>query len=235
MKEKLTKTFDQLANSYEQEDPKSNAYNLFYERPAMTELLPDALDGLTVLDAGCAGGWYTEYLIRMGAEVTAIDISPDMAEATRRRTQGKAKVHCCDLSEPLPFSDDTFDLILSSLTLHYLKNWEEPFSEFVRILKPGGVFLYSVHHPMMDLSLSQTKAYFLTELLTDQWNKGGQTIDVQFYRRPLQDIFNVTSKYFSVEGIREPVPVEDMKKVSLDAYERLMKKPAFLIVKAAKR
>jgi SAM-dependent methyltransferase len=42
---------------------------------------------------------------------------------------------------------DYFDIILSSLTLHYIKNWDDVFKEFNRILKVNEVFVFSVHHP----------------------------------------------------------------------------------------
>ena len=69
-----------------------------------------------------------EQLVNLGAEVIATDISPRMVEATKRRVGENAKVLCLDLEEKLPFEDDTFDVIISSLVLHYIKDWSKPFS-----------------------------------------------------------------------------------------------------------
>jgi SAM-dependent methyltransferase len=232
MKDKVIQAYNKLAVSYEHEVDQNNVYNTDYERPAMIDLLPNRLTGLKVLDAGCAAGWYTEHLINQGAIPTAIDISPEMVEATKRRTKGKVEVLCWDLSEKLPFEDDTYDIILSSLTLHYLEKWENTFSEFSRVLKSSGIFLFSVHHPFMDISMSHTKEYFKTELLVDHWKRGEEMVEVVFYRRPLHQIVNVTSHFFYLDKLIEPLPTEGFKKKRTDSYERLMKKPNFLIIKA---
>lgn len=232
MKENVTNAFDKLSTYYENEDISYSAYNMYYERPAMVNLLPENLKGLSVLDAGCAAGWYTDYLLSKGAVPTALDISPEMVEATKRRTKGKAEVLCVDLSKELPFESDAFDLIISSLTLHYLKDWHKTFEEFSRVLRRGGVFIFSIHHPTMDISLPGASHYFDTELLTDYWQRGDELIEVQFYRRALQDIINTTNQYFSLDQLVEPVPTEQFKAINPTSYQTLMKRPNFLIIKA---
>jgi ubiquinone/menaquinone biosynthesis C-methylase UbiE len=54
-----------------------------------------------------------------------------------------------DLSRPLPFADDTFDDVVVSLVLHYLRDWTAPLAELRRVLKPGGRLVLSVNHPVM--------------------------------------------------------------------------------------
>ncbi|GAE30497.1 class I SAM-dependent methyltransferase [Alkalihalobacillus hemicellulosilyticus] len=231
MKERVRGAFDQLAAVYEKNIDKKSLYNSEYERPAMMRLLPDHLNGKTVLDAGCAAGWYTEQLINRGATTVATDISLEMVNATRRRVGEKASVHSLDLCEDLSFERHSFDLILSSLTLHYIKDWERTFSEFQRVLKPNGMFLFSVHHPFADIDLLKGPHYFLVELIIDQWNKEGKVYEVPFYRRPLSEIVNRTSTYFSIEEMIEPQPTTSFKEQAPEKYDRLMKKPQFLIIK----
>lgn len=232
--DKVIEAYNQLANDYEHNVDTKSLFNTEYERPAMMNLLPADLKDKRVLDAGCAAGWYTSQFVNLGAVVIATDISPEMVEATKRRIGEKAEVLSLDLEKELPFEDESFDLIVSSLVLHYIKDWSKPFSEFRRILKPNGTLLFSTHHPLMDIKLSKNSDYFSTEYIVDQWEREGKLIDVPFYRRPLQEILNETLGYFSLEKIVEPQPTKEFQVKEREKYEKLMKNPHFFIVKAVK-
>lgn len=210
-------------------------FNAYYERPATISLLPE-VRGKKVLDAGCAAGWYTKWLLEKGASVTALDFSPNMIEMTKKRVGNKAKVIRADLNEPLNFIEDEYiDVILSSLTLHYIKNWNLVMSEFNRILKRDGQLIISIHHPFMDFTVFNKENYFLTELLDDEWNTNNGKVKVQFYRRPLSAIINpIIDAGFIIERLLEPMPAEEFKIVHPDIYDRLTKNPQFLFIRAKK-
>lgn len=227
--------YDQLASDYEHNVDTKNAFNAHYERPAMVNLLPKNLTNMKVLDAGCAAGWYTAKLLKLGAEVSATDISKEMVTATQRRVGNRANVLNLDLEKELPFENESFEYIISSLVIHYIKDWDKTFSEFHRIMKPGGIFQFSIHHPLMDIKFSENQEYFSKELIVDQWERQGKLIDVPFYRRPLNEIFNKTLEYFSIKEIVEPQPTKAFKSLNPGSYERLMKQPNFLIIKAMKK
>ncbi|MDI4647903.1 class I SAM-dependent methyltransferase [Cohnella hashimotonis] len=241
MKEKVIQAYDRLAKDYEMHVDTQSGHNAYYERPAMMELLPADMDQLSVLDAGCAAGWYTEQFIKKGAQVTAIDMSPEMVEACKRRVGDQAAVFTCDMTDPLPFMDEAFDLIVSSLTLHYIDDWAPTFREFHRVLKPGGSFVFSVHHPFMDFKHFNRPDYFAHELLAEIWDKKeAGPVEVTFFRRPLQEIMNVTSAQFIINQIIEPKPslaFKDMPEAKdwyTRWYDRLATNPHFLIVRACK-
>lgn len=241
MKEKVIEAYDKLAGDYERHVDSQSGHNAYYERPAMLKVLPADMEQMTVLDAGCAAGWYTEQFIIRGARVTAVDLSPAMVEACKRRVGNDATVFACDITEDLPFEDEAFDLIVSSLTLHYIEDWAPTFREFQRVLKPGGSLIFSVHHPFMDVKHVDRPDYFARELLTEVWNKQESgPVEVTFYRRPIQEIINVTSSRFRIEQIVEPQPSLAHKDNPEAAewvakwFDRLMTNPHFLIVKANK-
>ncbi|WP_407272675.1 class I SAM-dependent methyltransferase [Radiobacillus sp. PE A8.2] len=233
MKKSIKDTYDALAKAYEKEVDHSSPYNTDYERPAMLAEVPGNLNEIRILDAGCAAGWYTAKLLELGAQVSAVDISPEMVKATKKRVGSQVEVVCQDLTESLPWADQTFDLILSSLTLHYIKDWQSALQEFKRVLKPGGSLLFSVHHPFMDFhKFEESEDYFSKQLLTDQWKKQGKTTTVSFYRRPLEDIVNQISQYFVIDRLVEPQPIVAMKEKNKSAFDYLMTNPHFLIIKA---
>jgi SAM-dependent methyltransferase len=210
-------------------------FNAYYERPGTLALLPE-VKGKRVLDAGCAAGWYTAWLLDHGAQVTAVDLSPNMVERTHRRVGERARILQADLNLPLDdLADASFDVVLSSLTLHYLKDWTEVLSEFRRILVPGGTLVFSVHHPFMDFTVFKRENYFLTELLEDEWNTTSGPVKVHFYRRPLSRIVTaVLEAGFLLEKLSEPMPTEEFRAAQPEVYQRLTKRPQFLFLRARK-
>lgn len=230
-------SFDSYENmaEYYFECVDTKPFNAYYERPATLSLLP-SVAGKKVLDAGCAAGWYSKWLLDKGANVIAMDFSPSMIEMTRKRIGEKADVIQGDLNEPLNFIEDkSMDIILSSLTLHYIRDWNLVMSEFNRILKPLGSLIFSVHHPFMDFTYFNRENYFLTEIIEDEWETNKGKIKVQFYRRPLSKIISpVIDAGFTIEKLMEPMPTEKFKELHPQVYERLTKKPQFLFLRARK-
>lgn len=228
------KSYEEMAEYYlKYVDTKP--FNAYYERPATLSLLPDVKDK-KVLDAGCAAGWYTKWLLEKDASVIALDFSPSMIEMTKKRVGNKAEVIRADLNDPLNFiKDESIDIVLSSLTLHYIKNWEVVMSEFYRILKKSGYFVFSVHHPFMDFTEFNKDNYFLTELLDDEWETNKGKVKVQFYRRPLSEIITpVIDAGFTIEKLLEPMPIEQFKIEQPEAYDRLTQKPQFIFFRTRK-
>ena len=114
--------------------------------------------GLSVLDLGCGTGRHALWLAREGALVTAVDFSEGML-AEARRKPGAERIDFCghDLHQPLPFPEEQFDLVVSSLVLEHLSSPGQFFVEVFRVLKPGGTAVVSTIHPAMFLRGSQAR------------------------------------------------------------------------------
>ena len=226
--------YDAIADAYAA-GVDSAPYNALYERPATLELLPD-VDGARVLDAGCATGWYSVELARRGATVIAVDSSATLVDYAKRRVAAaklgdQIEFHVTDLAEPLDFiADHTIDGVVSSLVLHYIRDWAPTLREFRRILKPGGWLLFSTHHPAADARRFEPQRYLETELIDDYWEWVGT---VRFFRRPLGGVIqSVADAGFVIEKLVEPVPTEEFRRQKPESYERALRWPEFLIVRA---
>lgn len=210
-----------------------NSHNALYERPATLSLLPD-VKGLKILDAGCGPGNYAEWLDDKGASVTAVDYSDEMISFTKERLGNRAKVFKANLNSYLNYLiDEEFDLIICSMVIHYIKDWHVLFSEFSRVLKTGGILVFSTHHPYADFNIHREGNYFETELIKDEWPS--YNIEMSYYRRPLSDIFRVLKECdFRIEEVLEPLPVEECREKFPDAYTTLSTMPWFICFKAIK-
>ncbi len=227
----------------------TKAYNAYYERPGTLSLLPD-VQGLRVLDAGCGPGIYTEWLLRHGAQVVACNVTPKMLEITRRRINHslpeseyqRVEIHQADLTHPLTFATDAmFGLVLCTLVLDYIADWQPVFKEFFRVLQPGGIFVFSCGHPTGDFLYTQRQQltpdnYFDVEKVVMEWRGFGKPYPViTSYRRPLQAMLNPLAQAgFVLDEILEPRPISQFQAADPEDYDKLMREPGFLCVRARK-
>jgi SAM-dependent methyltransferase len=228
--------YDALAEAYaERIDTK--AYNAYYERPATLSLLPD-VHGKRVLDAGCGPGVYTEWLIDHGAEVLAVDGNPKMVRLAQQRLGDKARVRQANLEAPLDFLPAAcFDIILSPLVLDYLRDWSAVFAEFHRLLKSPGWLVFSFGHPFTEFDIRrETSNYHQVELVDYTWTGFGLRINMPSYRRPLAEVVNpLLAAGFILDKLLEPLPTEEFKQADPEDYEKLMRNPGFMCLRALKR
>jgi SAM-dependent methyltransferase len=208
-----------------------------YERPATIGLLGD-VQGRRVLDAGCGPGALSRWLADQGAVVTAIDVSPEMVRIASDRLGDCAEVIRADLARPLDFAASaSFDLIVSSLALHYLEGWDAPLAEFYRILAPDGAVVFSTHHPAADWRTHSPDDYFAAIRVSETWHLGAeQPYEVTFWRRPLAAMTSAISRAgFVIDRLEEPSPAPELQEREPAVYHRLTTNPAFLFFRLTKR
>lgn len=225
--------YDAFAAAYDA-DNENNAWNAYYERPAILSMVGD-VTGLRVLDAGCGGGAHAAALLDRGVILTGIDSSAGLLEIAQRRLEGRARLLVADLNEPMPFDDGSFDLILASLVMHYLPDWARPLSEFARLLPQGGRLVFSTHHPFMDHQLAGHENYFETYSFSETWQRGGKAMTMRFWHRPLHAMLDaLKSAGFQVESLNEPQPDPEARSRFPEVYHNLTTKPRFLFFSAVK-
>jgi ubiquinone/menaquinone biosynthesis C-methylase UbiE len=219
--------YDKMAVAYAA-DNADGPYNAYYERPATISLLGD-VSGLRVLDVGCGAGVLTAWLVEHRATATAFDVSDQMVALARNAVGDKARFLVADLSQPLTFAaDHSFDVVVASLVLHYVKDWQYVLREFHRVLTPTGAVVFSTHHPAMDWEHSPDD-YFATKQITERWLKGAANFDVTFWRRPLTAMTHaIASSGFAIEQLVEPEPIPELRDRDPVAYERIRTQPRFL-------
>ncbi len=107
-----------------------------------------------ILDIGAGTGLYTSALSKMysKAHVVAVDIAEGMLKQTRQRMSLLQKLMrrqslvCAD-AEMLPLVDRCADMVFSNLTLQWCIDLDRTFRDFLRVLKPGGLLMFSTFGP----------------------------------------------------------------------------------------
>ncbi len=222
--------YDRIASVYESITG-DNLANEHFERPVLRSLLPDVA-GKRVLDAGCAAGHHSEWLADHGAVVTAVDISARMVERTQERLAGRGEARVRDLREPLDFLDDgSIDVVVCSLTIHYLDELGPTLREFRRVLTPDGSLVLSTHHPFIDWQWFALASYYETGIVEDHWESFGATL--RFRRRTMEEIMRALEEAgFLIRRYREPLPDPEMVALHPSNDPAWSDGPTFLFLEA---
>lgn len=125
------------------------------EWPELEKLLPPFF-GMRVLDLGCGYGWHCIYALEHGAaSVTGVDLSEKMLAVAREKTASPNVTYLQTAIEDADFAPGSFDIVISSLALHYVWDFEAVCKNVSRWLNPGGRFVFSVEHPVFTAEGSQ--------------------------------------------------------------------------------
>lgn len=118
------------------------------EWQTLRSILPE-FSGKRVLDLGCGYGWHCIYAAEQGAaSVLGLDLSEKMlAEARRKTSQPQVEYHRCAMEEA-EFPSGSFEVVLSSLALHYVKDYPALVRKVREWLAPGGDFVFTCEHPV---------------------------------------------------------------------------------------
>ncbi len=105
---------------------------------------PENLKGVKVLGLASGGGQQMPIFAALGAECIILDYSPSQLESERMVAEREGydiRIIKADMSKPLPFESEEFDLIFHPVATCYIEEVKPLFKECYRILKRGGIFL----------------------------------------------------------------------------------------------
>ena len=114
-----------------------------------------------VLDVACGVGFGTSYLARKSAQIIGGDISKQAIEYASmhyKTNTGNINFHILDALN-LPFSDESFDAVVSIETIEHIKEYKRFISECSRVIKGGGVFICSTPNRKITSPLSIRAPY----------------------------------------------------------------------------
>ncbi len=235
MKEKILSAYEEMAESYNAMiDYK--AHNAFYDRPNTLGLMPE-VKGKSILDAACGPGKYAEILISQGANLTGFDISPRMIEFAKERNKDSGTFFVHDLTQPLEMlENESFDIVLCALAMHYVQDWTLTIKEFYRVLKPKGLLIMSIEHPFFEFNYFKSTKYFDVEPVKCTWRGFGKPIEINSYRRPLNECISpLTDNGFYIDKLLEPKPVAEFEKYDPKHFKELNEFPGFMCIRAVKK
>ncbi|MEV7277652.1 class I SAM-dependent methyltransferase [Streptomyces sp. NPDC093111] len=221
--------YDGFADTFARE-ASTSAYNAHYDRPTVLGLLGD-LDGRHVLDAGCGPGLYLDALLAGGATVVGCDQSADMVRAARDRVGDRVPVRQHDLDAPFDWADDnTFDIVLVALVIHYVHDRVATLAELRRLLRPGGRIIVSTSHPTADW-IAAGGSYFEAGHVEETWS-GGMTH--RYWRQPLQAwLDDFAAAGLALERLVEHQPALSMAHEHPTTYGKLAREPGFIAYRLA--
>ncbi len=236
IKQKIVAAYETMAVRYN-ELIEHKPHNAYYDRPNTLALLPESVHGLSILDAACGPGKYAEILLANGAKVTGFDISPTMVQLAKERNPGRGQFFVHDFTQPLEmFDNESFDVVLCALALHYIPDWGPTIREFCRVLKPSGHLVISIEHPFFEYTFFNSKKYFEVEHVTCTWKGFGRPVEVNSFRRSLHDCLSpLTGNGFFIDQLVEPKPTPEFEALDPRHYKELNNFPAFLCIRAVKR
>ena len=207
----------------------------------LKKMLPD-FRGKRVLDLGCGFGWHCRYAAENGAQsVLGIDISENMLQEARRRTEDPRVEYRKISLEEYEYPEDSFDAVISSLALHYVESFEDICRKVYRCLKPGGEFVFSAEHPIFTAYGSQDwyrdeKGNIVHWPVDRYFEEGkreavflGETM-VKYHRTLTTYLGSLLENGFQITGVVEPMPPESMMDIPGMGDE--LRRPMMLLVSA---
>ena len=179
-----------------------------------------------ILDIACGNGLTSRRLAELGANVTAFDFSANLIDKAKERPNPENRIsyHVVDAtneSQLLALGEHTFNSALSNMALFDMANIETLFKTLPKLLKPNGIFVFSLTHPCFnnsssthlveewdDGTINTRYAVKISRYMTSYQSEGlalcGQPKPQLYFEHPLQDYMHLGFQNgFVVDGFEE--------------------------------
>ena len=198
-----------------------------------------------MLDLGCGYGWHCIYAAEHGAaSVTGVDLSEKMLAVAREKTTAPQVTYIRGDMAETPFPPESFDVVLSSLAIHYLPSFTDFLERVRQCLSPGGDFVFSVEHPIFTAAGPQewyygpdgTPLHFPVDRYFEEGRRTARFLgeDVTKYHRTLTTYLDgLLTGGFQLLRVVEPQPPARM--LGQPGMRDELRRPMMLLVSARKR
>lgn len=214
------------------------------EWETLKKVLPD-FTNKAVLDLGCGYGWHCNYAVEQGAQsVVGIDQSKKMLEVAKEKFNSSKISYIQSSIEDIDFQKNSFDIVISSLALHYVKDYDRLIQKISEMVKVGGRILFTVEHPTFTAYGSQDWYYNeegeILHFPVDNYYVEGKREAVFLgttmtkYHRTLSTYLDTLVQHgFQIDRVLEPEPAE--KRLADGSLNNEMRRPMMLIISAFKK
>lgn len=210
----------------------------------LQKILPDFCEK-RVLDLGCGYGWHCKYAAdHHAASVLGTDLSEKMIQTARTINAAPSIEYRRVAMEDLDFPERSFDVVLSSLALHYVEAFAPLVRNISKWLVSGGSIVFSVEHPVFTSYGTQDWYYdengeILHFPVDNYYDEGpreaiflGETV-IKYHRTVTTYLNTLLQNGFVLRHIIEPQPPEDM--LELEGMKDELRRPMMLLVAAVKQ
>jgi len=215
MTKEIKKWWNEASKGYQEDSKirtKSAHYGPYAPDESKLKLLGN-VKGKKILEIGCGGGQCSIAFAKQGAKCTGLDLSKEQlkhAEELAKKEKVSVNFLEHDIQMLKGIKSNHYSIVFSAFALQYVPDLRKCFSEVYRVLKKGGIFVFSFDHPFYSSLSTETfkiiqnynKSGKIEE--TETWSDGSKHKFVA-YRRKISDIFDSILKAdLVVEKIIEP-------------------------------
>lgn len=214
------------------------------EWPALRALLPP-VRGRRVIELGCGFGHLCRWLATEGAQsVLGMDLSEKMLARAAAETHNAAVTYRRADLDSLVLEPATAELIVSSMTFHYVENFARLIGTIFAALAPGGDLVFSVEHPIYAARATPEwatatdgrQAFAIADYSIEGKRQTNWIVDgVVKYHRTIATMLNgLRDAGFTYGSVDEWAPSTRQLETHPDWRETELARPMFLLIAARK-